>query len=209
MMGSNRSRRSRGGGNVDKPGLAPLGRLFLVQSAVGKCPSLSTLCTFLSLWTGFASLLYHFFGAAGSGGSPPKAVFFAVLSILRALIHAYAAQEAVEDVDKPTLLRVLRGVGRGQMGGKGGGQRGRGQKGWRRFASLAWARRLPRPYFSVICRRMSASMLRSSRFWAISSEMVRQACSTVVWSRPPKALPMSDSDRSVNSRTRYMANFLG
>src|SRR6478609_4263609 len=39
----------------------------------------------------------------------------------------------------------------------------------------------------------------------MSSRILRSACMTVVWSRPPKCWPIFGSDRSVISRQRYIA----
>ena len=42
-----------------------------------------------------------------------------------------------------------------------------------------------------------------------SAAMVRQACSTVVWSRPPKLLPISGSDSWVSSLASAIAIWRG
>jgi hypothetical protein len=38
-----------------------------------------------------------------------------------------------------------------------------------------------------------------------SPSILRTACSTVVWSRPPKRRPISGSERGVMTLDRYMA----
>ena len=41
------------------------------------------------------------------------------------------------------------------------------------------------------------------------AEVRRQACRTVVWSRPPNCRPMAGSDSPVSSRARYIATCRG
>ena len=44
---------------------------------------------------------------------------------------------------------------------------------------------------------------------AMRADVRRQACSTVVWSRPPNWRPIAGSDSPVSSRARYMATWRG
>src|SRR6516165_4700917 len=51
----------------------------------------------------------------------------------------------------------------------------------------------------------SVTWLKIDRRSAISERILRSACITVVWSRPPNCWPILGSDMSVSSRHRYMA----
>lgn len=59
-----------------------------------------------------------------------------------------------------------------------------------------------------LCHNFStASQARSSS--TMRAEVRRQACNTVVWSRPPKRRPIAGSDSPVSSRARYIATCRG
>lgn len=77
-------------------------------------------------------------------------------------------------------------------GGEGGGRRGRRRRGNGQV-------------FCLMRLVSSAIWLYSERRSAICWRILRSACITVVWSRPPNACPIRGSDRSVSSRHRYMA----
>ncbi len=76
---------------------------------------------------------------------------------------------------------------------------------------------LPRPPRSKITNsrtnpswiRCETSSAKDSLFFARSFAIWRQACSTVVWSRPPKLLPISGSDSCVNSLASAIATCRG
>src|SRR5215831_9932814 len=51
----------------------------------------------------------------------------------------------------------------------------------------------------------SVTWLKIDRRSAMSERILRSACMTVVWSRPPNCWPIFGSERSVSSRQRYMA----
>ena len=55
--------------------------------------------------------------------------------------------------------------------------------------------------FSTASRELSSEAMRA--------EVRRQACRTVVWSRPPNCRPIAGSDSPVSSRARYMATCRG
>src|SRR5690606_30330492 len=59
--------------------------------------------------------------------------------------------------------------------------------------------------FCLIRLVSSVTWLNVERFSAICSRILRLACITVVWSRPPKSCPILGRDSSVSSRHRYMA----
>ena len=68
-------------------------------------------------------------------------------------------------------------------------------------------RRRPQDCRAVLLIRLvkSVTWLYKLRRSAISCRILRSACMTVVWSRPPKAWPIFGRDRSVSSRQRYIA----
>src|SRR5262249_58316295 len=57
------------------------------------------------------------------------------------------------------------------------------------------------------CSRRLSSSISSASVVSLSTRpsILRTACSTVVWSRPPKRRPISGRDRSVSVLARYMA----
>ena len=57
-------------------------------------------------------------------------------------------------------------------------------------------------------RRLSTVCLEDGSL-EMRSVVRRQAWRTVVWSRPPKCLPIAGRDSSVSSRARYMATWRG
>src|SRR5262245_49170477 len=66
-----------------------------------------------------------------------------------------------------------------------------------------------RPSYSC-SRRLSSSISSASvESLSTSPSILRTACSTVVWSRPPKRRPISGSERSVSVLARYMAIWRG
>src|ERR1700752_730367 len=74
--------------------------------------------------------------------------------------------------------------------------RGRGRE-------LAWLG--SRAGYSCNCRLSDSTSSDSAVSLATSASILRTACSTVVWSRPPNRRPISGSERSVSVLARYIA----
>src|ERR1700740_3090495 len=78
--------------------------------------------------------------------------------------------------------------------------RGRGRE-------LAWLG--SRAGYSCNCRLRDSTSSDSAVSLATSASILRTACNTVVWSRPPKRRPISGSERKVSVLARYIATWRG
>src|ERR1044072_634870 len=67
----------------------------------------------------------------------------------------------------------------------------------------------PRSCYSCNCRFRDSTSSDSAISRATSASILRTACSTVVWSRPPNRRPISGSERSVSVFARYIATWRG
>src|ERR1700757_1207899 len=72
----------------------------------------------------------------------------------------------------------------------------------------AWQRRRGGGY-SCNCRFRDSTSSDSALSLATSASILRTACNTVVWSRPPKRRPISGSERRVSVLARYIATWRG
>src|SRR3954447_9248749 len=62
---------------------------------------------------------------------------------------------------------------------------------------------------SCSCRFSDSTSSESDTSRATSASILRTACRTVVWSRPPKRRPISGSERRVSVFARYIATWRG
>src|SRR5207245_10373053 len=63
--------------------------------------------------------------------------------------------------------------------------------------------------YSCNCRFSDSTSSDSAMSLATSASILRTACNTVVWSRPPNRRPISGSERSVKVFARYIATWRG
>ena len=79
------------------------------------------------------------------------------------------------------------------------------EAGWIRLRGGQGGRGWEEPGYSCNCRFSDSTSSESALSRATSASILRTACSTVVWSRPPNRRPISGNERNVSVLARYIA----